>query len=488
MVEWKFAQLHDLKKNPAALLVVPLFVEDKMPKEYRIAAGDFDGKIARTTLIYADESISGAPRILLLGLGKKKECSLVALRHAVGAATIAVQARKLTSYALVMPAYVLQKFNTMALGEFLGRGIGVGSYSFDVYKTVPEAKVAPVTEVTLVDVPGTKRPRLQKGLENGSAIAHCINHVRDLGNTPPHEMTPSTLAREAQKVTSRHSKKVACRVLDREDMKKEGMGALLGVAQGSVEPPKFIILEYTNAPKSTAPIVLVGKGITFDSGGISIKPADKMDEMKFDMLGGATVIGAICAAEMLQLRLNIVGLIPATENLPGGSAYRPGDILKSHNGKTIEVLNTDAEGRLLLADALSYATRYKPRYCIDLATLTGACVVALGSERSGLFTQDEKLAQMINEAAEYTGDRVWRMPIGEEYTELIKSDIADVKNIGGRDAGASTAASFLAEFVTYPWAHIDIAGTAWNMKSKPWIRAGATGQGVHMLIEFLRQL
>lgn len=272
-------------------------------------------------------------------------------------------------------------------------------------------------------------------------------------------------------------------------MKKMGMRSLLGVASGSNEEPKFIILEYSGGSKSKAPVVLVGKGLTFDSGGISIKPAEKMEEMKSDMSGGAAVMATIMVAADLRLPLNVIGLIPATENMPGGNAYKPGDVLKSYSGKTIEVINTDAEGRLILADALSYASVYKPAAIIDIATLTGACIIALGDDVIGMLGYDEKLKNEINRAARETGELVWEMPLWEQYSELIKSDIADYKNTGGRAAGTITAAVFLSKFVgNYPWVHLDIAGPAWSGKDKAYIPKGAAGISVRLLTEYLRNL
>ncbi|HNV64783.1 MAG TPA: leucyl aminopeptidase, partial [Smithellaceae bacterium] len=269
---------------------------------------------------------------------------------------------------------------------------------------------------------------------------------------------------------------------------KLGMNALLGVASGSAQEPKFIILEYSGGKKGNAPIVLVGKGLTFDSGGISIKPAEKMDEMKTDMSGGAAVIGAVMAAADLRLPLNVVGLIPATENMPGGSALKPGDILKSYSGKTIEIVNTDAEGRLILADALSYASKFKPQAIIDIATLTGACVVALGDDVIGMLGTDEKLKSEISQAARESGELVWELPLWDIYSEQIKSDIADYKNSGGRAAGTITAAMFLSKFVgDFPWVHLDIAGPAWFEKDRPYIPKGASGIPVRLLVEFLKK-
>jgi leucyl aminopeptidase len=271
-------------------------------------------------------------------------------------------------------------------------------------------------------------------------------------------------------------------------MKRLGMHALLSVARGSNEPPKLIAMEYNGGTKREKPVVLVGKGITFDSGGISIKPADRMEEMKSDMAGGSAVIGIMMAIADLRLPVNVVGIIPATENLPGGRAYKPGDVLQSMSGKTIEVISTDAEGRLILADAFAYADRYNPKVLIDMATLTGACIIALGDLIVGMMGTDEELKGRIREASEATGEKVWELPLPEEYNELIKSDVADFRNTGGRPGGAITAALFLQKFVgDYPWVHLDIAGPALLAKDRPYIPKGASGIGVRLMVEFLRK-
>jgi leucyl aminopeptidase len=283
---------------------------------------------------------------------------------------------------------------------------------------------------------------------------------------------------------------MTCRVWDEAALKKEKFGGILAVGQGSANPPRMIALEYKGGRKDARPIVLVGKAITFDTGGISIKPADKMDEMKFDKMGGCAVLGAMKAIAALKLPFPVVGLIASAENMPGSRAYRPGDIVTSYDGKTIEVLNTDAEGRVVLADALAYARlHYKPRYMVDFATLTGACVIALGPHRAGLFTGDATLRQEIMKAGRSTGDQVWELPLGDEYDEMIRSDVALVKNTGGREGGASTAASFLKAWVEdVPWAHLDIAGTAWTTRDLPHLEKGATGFGVRLIVEALQSL
>ncbi|UCD55961.1 MAG: leucyl aminopeptidase, partial [Candidatus Hydrogenedentota bacterium] len=297
-------------------------------------------------------------------------------------------------------------------------------------------------------------------------------------------LTPTALANRAKALSRKHG--FRCTVLTPDRIKQLRMGAFLAVAQGSHQPPRLIVVEHKGGGTSK-PLVLVGKAITFDSGGISLKPWEGMEEMKDDMSGGAAVLGAVCGAAMLKLPINLVGIIPSTENLPGGGAYKPGDVLRSMSGITIEVVSTDAEGRLILADALAYAARYKPATIIDLATLTGACVIALGHVNSGLMGNDEKLIGKMEAASRLTSEKVWRLPLDEDYAKQIKSDIADVKNVGGRPAGTITAAMFLKKFVKdIPWAHLDIAGTAWSKEARPYCPKGATGVGVRLLTQLAR--
>ena len=304
--------------------------------------------------------------------------------------------------------------------------------------------------------------------------------AKDLGNLPPNVCTPAYLADQARELAKRYRMKVT--VLERADMERLGMHTLLSVAQGSAQPPKFITLEHRGGPAKAKPVALVGKGITFDTGGISLKPAGEMDEMKFDMCGAASVLGTMKAVGEMKLPVNVVGVVPTTENMPGGRATRPGDIVKSLSGQTVEILNTDAEGRLILCDALTYVERFEPAAVIDIATLTGACVIALGHVASGLFANDEALAREVIAAADTACDRVWRMPVWDDYQEQLKSNFADFANIGGRPAGAVTAACFLARFTKkLKWAHLDIAGTAW----KGGREKGATGRPVPLLVQFL---
>jgi leucyl aminopeptidase len=351
-----------------------------------------------------------------------------------------------------------------------------------VYRhTKPSAPVAPVLRKVSLLVDG--KPAAQaatKALAVGAAVGEGVALARELGNRPGNHATPTVLATQARALARSHG--LAVQVLERKDCEKLGMGAFLAVAQGSAEAPKFIVLRYQGAAKTDAPVVLVGKGITFDTGGISIKPAAGMDEMKFDMGGAASVLGTLRAVAELKPRLNVVGIVPACENMPGGRAVKPGDVVTSLSGQTIEILNTDAEGRLVLCDALTYAERLKPRLVVDIATLTGACVVALGHHRSGLFSPDETLATQLLAAGDAALDPAWRMPVDDEYDDALKSHFADMANVGPREGGAITAAMFLKRYAAkFRWAHLDIAGTAW----KSGAAKGATGRPVGLLTHFL---
>lgn len=422
-------------------------------------------------------------RVLLVGLGKRAQFSSLVLRQATGSAIRMLQKKKIKQLAVVIPTLPAKKYPLKIIAETITRGAILADYQFTEYKTDKKELLPSLQEMILLSAKGKI---IEKGISEGKIIAEAINHTRDYGNQPSNKATPSYLVSMAQKVAK--ISKIHCRILEKREMEKLKMGAILGVSKGTKHPPKFIILEYKGKPQKKEWLVFVGKGITFDSGGISIKPGDKMEEMKFDMAGGGAVIGAVEAIANLRLPLNIVGLVPATENLPSGEAYKPGDVLTSSSGKTIEVISTDAEGRIVLADALHYAERYKPKAVIDLATLTGACVTALGNQAAGLLGNNEKLIKKVKQASEFSGERVWEFPLWKEYEEQIKSDIADVKNVGGTGAGVITAAAFLAKFIeNCPWAHIDIAGVAWNQEEKPYLTKGATGYGVSLLVELARQ-
>jgi len=317
-------------------------------------------------------------------------------------------------------------------------------------------------------------------------ISRAVYLTRNLVSMPSNELTPARLAGEAKALAKRY-RGLSVRILEAREMERLGMNALLGVARGSRESPKLIVMSYRGADRKQRPLALVGKAITFDSGGISLKPAEKMEEMKSDMAGGAAVLGTLQAVAELKMPVNLVGIVPATENLPDGGAYKPGDILRTMSGKTVEVLNTDAEGRLILADALHYAQRYNPEAIIDIATLTGACVVALGNQVTGMMGTDEKLKELIRKAAEETGELVWELPLWENYQEMVKSDVADLKNSAGREGGAISAAAFLSKFADpVPWVHLDIAGPAWLTKDRPYQPKGASGIGVRLFVKFLQ--
>ena len=443
---------------------------------------DFEGRLSQISVIYTKDLLP-SKRITFLGLGKFAELDLEKIRGAF--AKVMQHLRSLNiKEASVSIDWKMISETKEKITQALAEGAMLGLYQYNHYKTVGREDLKEMEQLNII-CEGKDFNLLESEIKKTQIITGAVYFARDLISAPSNEMTPSIMAKKAQEIGKR--KNVVCRVLDKKRLKELGMNSLLGVASGSNEEPKFIILEYFGGKKNERPTVLVGKGLTFDSGGISIKPAEKMDEMKTDMSGGAAVMGAIMAASELQLALNIVGLIPATENMPGGNAYKPGDILKSYSGKTIEVINTDAEGRLILADALSYASKYKPAEIIDIATLTGACIIALGDDVIGMLGTDDKLKNEINKAAKATGELVWELPLWESYSELIKSDIADYKNSGGRAAGTITAAAFLSKFVgDFPWAHLDIAGPAWTAKDRTYIPKGASGVTVRLLVELLR--
>ena len=410
----------------------------------------------------------------------------VAVAVAADASTKAVCRAAVAAVNLVKPGGARQALLAVAgdgalgadLAEALVLALRDATYVFR--ETKPSAPAPSKLQAVTLLCAREAAAEVELGLQRGVAIAAGVELARELGNLPGNHGTPARLASTARGLARSHGLKVE--VLERKDLEKLGMGAFLGVAQGSEQPPKFIVARWQGAKRSEAPVVLVGKGITFDSGGISLKPAPEMDEMKFDMGGAASVLGTLRALAQLKARINVVGLIPACENLPSGRSLKPGDVLQSLSGQTIEVLNTDAEGRLILCDALTYAERFKPAAVVDVATLTGACVIALGHHRSGLFSSNDDLAAELLAAGEAALDPAWRMPLDDEYDEALKSNFADVPNVGPRAGGSITAAKFLQRFAkAYPWAHLDIAGTAW----KSGTAKGATGRPVPLLTRFL---
>jgi leucyl aminopeptidase len=452
-----------------------------------IASEEFTGKFLQTMVLRTDGKIA-SPRLLLLGLGKRADITLDRIRQGMGRAASQTREMGLVQLSTQLHGKGLPRISVHDLAAALVEGVLLGLYQFQTFKTDRQALPKEIRDCTLVDPDEKKIVDMQMGALRGKLIAESANYVRDLCNTPSNVVTPGRLAEEAKRIGSEYGMRVT--VLERSDIEQLGMGAFLAVARGTVEPPKFIVLEYEGAKRKGRPVALVGKSVTFDSGGISLKPADNMEQMKYDMSGGATVLGVMKVAAQLQLPINIVGFLPATDNMPSGTAIHPGDVVTTLSGKTVEIINTDAEGRLCLADALTYALRHKPVAVIDLATLTGAVVVALGHHAIGMMGNDPKLTAEIQKAGDETGERVWPLPLWEEYFNQIKSDVADLKNTGGRPGGTITAALFLKQFVgETPWVHLDIAGTSWNGEGgRPYIPKGSTGVGLRLLIQYLTNL
>jgi len=443
--------------------------------------GDFKGELFECRLFYTQGALP-AKRVVLTGLGKKGEFDLEKWRGAASKA-----GRFIRNSGVKQFAFPIKKFNSLSeaeLAESFVTGLLLGVYQFNEFKTLERDKIKEIGEVILLGEKGEDIKWIGDGMKTGQMISEAVYLARDLVNGPSNQVTPTVLAEKAQQIAKEHGMEI--QVLEVSETETMGMGAFVAVAKGSQEPGKFIVLEY-NKGKGLDTIALVGKGITFDSGGISIKPSENMDRMKDDMSGAAAVLATMQVASKLQLPFHLVGLMPAAENLPSGKAYKPGDILKTLSGQTVEVISTDAEGRLILSDALTYSLRYQPKAIIDLATLTGACVVALGDFVIGLFGNDESLLKQIEEASSKTGEKVWRLPLWDEYFEYLKSDAADFRNVGTRAAGAIIGAIFLSKFVEkVPWVHLDIAGPASIDKERPYIPRGGTGAGVRLLIQLLR--
>lgn len=444
-----------------------------------LASGDFSGKLNQTWLLHTPHL--PCKRVVLVGCGKETEFTLAhwlrALQHGVHAAQN-TQAQEAVCYlSWLKPKDAAgHQLPQQAIAHLESE-----QYRFHLLKSRKEA-VKPLRKLSFAFLEAeVDYPRIHESLRLGEALAAGMNLTRDLGNLPPNFCTPTYLAEVATQLAGTHHR-FHLEVLERAEIEALKMGAFLAVTKGSHEPPKFIVLKYLGAEEATAPIVLVGKGITFDAGGISLKPAEAMDEMKYDMSGAGSVLGVLKAVALLNLPLNIIGVIPTCENLPDGNASRPGDIVTSMSGQTIEILNTDAEGRMILADALTYSARFSPDCIIDLATLTGACIIALGYQASGLLTNHQPLADELLRASGQARDRVWQLPLWEEYQDQLKSNFADMANVGGRPAGTITGACFLARYVRQQrWVHLDIAGTAWRTGKEK----GATGRPVPLLLQFL---
>lgn len=479
---------HPIKKKTAALC---FFVSEKSDRPFGLpevdaklhsaikhACAETKGKVGGISVIYTHQIIA-AERILLAGVGPRHKITHEQIRLAAGKIVRKVIELGLDEFCIVAQNDLPLKspIVTSAIVE----GACLASYSFDKYRK--ERKKQPALTVIVQD-----QSKVTNIVSKARIISDGVTYTRSIANLPPNECSPAVMAGFAKSLSSRS--KIKCTVMSKSELRKQGFGGISAVGQGSKNEPKLIVMEY-NGKKDQSPILIVGKAVTFDTGGISLKPADKMDEMKFDKCGGCTVLGILKAASELKMPINLVGIIPAVENMPGGESYRPGDIIKMYDGKIAEILNTDAEGRLILFDAISYGIKkYKPKEVIDFATLTGACIVALGANIAGLVSNNDKLAERLKRSSERTGEQVWQLPINEDYMDMIKSDFAEIKNVGpGRVAGAITAAAFLASAAgNTPWAHFDIAGTAWvqtGSKEKSYNPKGATGFGVRLILDYL---
>lgn len=447
----------------------------------------FKGSLYSSFLICTAGKIK-ADYLVLAGLGAKSDLASESFRIASAGAALQVSNLGFTRCAMHLDSNI-SGLDEPRVVEAVVEGVELALYRFNRYKNQAEKKR--VEELTLILDQSLEMSRLKSVAEEAQKVCEGVKLARDIANTPSSDMTPSQVAEEARKVAEKFG--LECIVLGLEEIKQMGMGGIVNVSRGSKEEPKVVVLRYRGGGVEERPIVLVGKGVTFDSGGISLKPSEKMEEMKYDKAGAAAVIGTVYAAASLRLPVNITAIAPLVENLPSGSAYKPGDVIRHYGGKTSEVISTDAEGRLILADVLAFAVeKERPQAIIDLATLTGACVVALGSQASGAFTNNDQLMERVKDAADESGERVWQLPLWKEYFEQIKSEVADVKNSGGRSAGAVTAAAFLSNFVgTTPWVHLDIAGTAYTpedgTKVKPYTPKGATGVGVRLLTHLLKK-
>jgi leucyl aminopeptidase len=469
-------QQQSLESVDADALVVPVFEE---PKEQRFGAtdlikqGEVTGKSLEFTLIHNPSGLA-AKRVLLAGAGKSEKFNSSELRKVTGAAVRFLKSKSIKNIALA----VENQWGTGAYVEAAVEGALLGQFEPDSYRTGNDKKQ--VDSFTVVAPQGIANAA--SDAERGRILAEAQNFTRSLVNEPANRLTPAKVADAARKVASEHH--LECEVLDQNQMEKLGMGALLGVAQGSAEPPALIVLRYRpERAVGTTHLGLVGKGVTFDTGGISIKPADGMEKMKYDMAGGAAMIGAMQALAQLKPPIPVTVLVPCVENMPGSRAQRPGDIVTSMSGKTVEVINTDAEGRLILADAITYARKQGCTHLVDAATLTGAIVVALGHIHVGLFSNDDGLRDRVLAAARAEGERMWPMPLDDDYKDYLKSAFADLPNVGGRWGGAVTAAMFLKEFAEdTPWVHLDIAGTAWLDDAKPYLAKGPSGVPVRTLV------
>jgi len=455
----------------------------KITPSIKQSINDLDGKFSKIIVIPTLDKIP-AQRILLAGLGKREKFTNDTIRFVSGKIAQNARELKLNEFSIIVPpSFVIDP--VLSVSQIV-EGCKMSVYKFEKYKSKKENSTPDLTILV------SKSEKISKAIKIANIVSDGVLYTKSIANLPPNECMPATLANFARTIAKKN--KMKCNIISKNDLKKKGFGGITAVGQGSKNEPKLIILEHNGGRNNEKPIVLVGKAVTFDTGGISLKPGEKMDEMKFDKCGGCTVMGIMKAVSELKLPINVIGIIPSVENMPGGESYRPGDIIKLYNKKTAEILNTDAEGRLILADALSYGEKqYAPKAIIDFATLTGACIIALGTNIAGMVSNNDKLAQKIIESSKRTTEDVWPLPLNDDYMDMVKSDVADMKNTGvGRAAGTITAAAFLRNAIKdTPWIHFDIAGVAWTQvatKEKPYNPKGATGFGVRLILDYLQNI
>ena len=445
---------------------------------------DMEGKLGKLSII----PIPGkkpAQRILLAGIGRREDLTKDTIRYVSGKIAQKIRELKLKEFSIITPPNTITD-QISSVSQII-EGVKMSLYKFDKFKA---EKIDKSPDLTIIV---SKSNKISKAIKVAETVAEGAIFTKSIANLPPNECTPTTLANFAKDISKKN--KMKCTIISQPELKKKGFGGISAVGKGSKNEPKLITIEHNGGLKTQKPIVLVGKAVTFDTGGISLKPGQSMDEMKFDKCGGCTVLGIMKSVSELKLPINVVGIIPSVENMPGGEAYRPGDIIKLYNGKTAEILNTDAEGRLILADALAYGEKqYSPKAIIDFATLTGACIVALGNNVAAIVSNNKQLTKKITDSSKTTTEEIWELPLTQDYMDMIKSDVADIKNVGiGRAAGTITAAAFLKSAIeNTPWAHLDIAGVAWTQgaatKEKPYNPKGATGFGVRLILDYLQKL
>ena len=469
-------------ENSNKVLGLPKF-DTKSTSAINQSLKDMEGKLGKLSIIPMPGK-KPVQRVLLAGIGKKENLTKDTIRFVSGKIAQKARELKLSEFSIISPPnFVTEPIS--AVSQII-EGSKMALYKFEKFKT---EKVETSPNLTIIV---SKSNKISKVVKIAEIVADGAIFTKSIANLPPNECTPTTLANFAKSMSKKN--KMKCNIISEPELKKKGFGGISAVGQGSNNQPKLIVLEHNRGRKNDKPIVLVGKAVTFDTGGISLKPGDAMDEMKFDKCGGCTVLGIMKSISELKLPINVVGIVPSVENMPSGKSYRPGDIIKLYNGKTAEILNTDAEGRLILADALAYGEKhYSPKAIIDFATLTGACIVALGTNVAAIVSNDEKLTKKINESSKRTTEEVWELPLNQDYMDMIKSDVADMKNVGiGRAAGTITAAAFLKNAIEKtPWTHIDIAGVAWTQsatKEKSYNPKGATGFGVRLILDYLQNL